>query len=316
MSLRRIFALGALLVALSSLSLPSFAWHAAGHEATAAVAYQTLGRARAHAIAEALRKHPDYATWMQEKPADIEEDLYLFLRAATWPDDIRPPQHPSHHFAHSSWHYINRLYILNGQPEPKPEKGKHILEAIALNSKTLQGASPDADKAIALCWIFHLMGDIHQPLHSTALVSAQFPDGDRGGNLFFVRNKTRTNNLHSLWDGLWDKETAGKSVPGSDVKERVDHVKLLKVVGRVLKQYPASGFKELGSADFNAWVDEGYALAQHSVYLDGKLPIGTDKDAPGQLPDNYEANALKLGERQLALGGYRLAAQLKSLLKL
>lgn len=316
MSLRKTLSNGALLSALALLSRPALAWHAAGHEATAAVAYQTLGKAKAHSIANTLRAHPDYAEWMKEKPADIEEDLYLFLRAATWPDDIRPPQHPSHHFARSSWHYVNRLFILDGQAEPKAEKGKHILEAIALNIKTLQSASPEADKAIALCWIFHLMGDIHQPLHSTALVSAQFPEGDRGGNSFFVRNKTRTNNLHSLWDGLWDKETAGKSAPGSDVKEKVDHVKLLKVAGRVAKQHPASEFSELANPDYNAWVDEGYAFAKHNVYLDGKLPAGTDKAAPGQLPDNYEREALALGERQLALGGYRLAAQLKRILKL
>ncbi|GDX40926.1 nuclease [Armatimonadota bacterium] len=316
MSLRRILFLGSLLIALSSLSLPSFAWHAAGHEATAWVAYKALGQAQTHTIADMLRKHPDYALWMQEKPSEMEEDLYLFLRAAIWPDDIRAPKHPSHHFAHSSWHYVNRLFIIDGQASPKLEKGKHILEAIALNSKTLQSTSPDADKAVALCWIFHLMGDIHQPLHSTALVSAQFPEGDRGGNLFFVRNKTRTNNLHSLWDGLWDKETAGKSVSDSGVRERVDHVKLLKVVGRVLKQYPANGFKELGNTDYSSWVDESFALAKRAVYLDGKLPIGTDTHTPGQLPDTYEADARKLGERQLALGGYRLAAQLKSLLKL
>ena len=41
--------------------------------------------------------------------------------------------------------------------------------------------SPDV-KAMAYCWLFHLVGDIHQPLHCTALFSAEhFPKGDRGG---------------------------------------------------------------------------------------------------------------------------------------
>jgi len=32
-----------------------------------------------------------------------------------------------------------------------------------------------------LTWLFHLIGDIHQPLHSTALFSTKlFPEGDRG----------------------------------------------------------------------------------------------------------------------------------------
>jgi S1/P1 Nuclease len=56
--------------------------------------------------------------------------------------------------------------------------------------------SPDAprnEKRIALRFVAHLVGDIHQPLH------AGFAD-DRGGNSVDVRFNGRKENLHSLWD--------------------------------------------------------------------------------------------------------------------
>lgn len=45
---------------------------------------------------------------------------------------------------------------------------------------------------------------MHQPLHTVAFYDKQRPDGDRGGNSFFVRAKDGGSviDLHSLWDGL------------------------------------------------------------------------------------------------------------------
>lgn len=52
------------------------------------------------------------------------------------------------------------------------------------------------------------MGDVHQPLHTAALLDDILfppPDGDQGGNKFRIRGANVTN-LHSFWDsgaGLW-----------------------------------------------------------------------------------------------------------------
>jgi hypothetical protein len=40
----------------------------------------------------------------------------------------------------------------------------------------------DKLKSYDLPWLLHLVGDVHQPLHSTTRVSATKPDGDNGGN--------------------------------------------------------------------------------------------------------------------------------------
>jgi hypothetical protein len=59
-------------------------------------------------------------------------------------------------------------------------------------------------RAIALAWLFHLIGDIHQPLHTIQLFSREYPSGDRGGGDFCVRvaSDRAVLSLHRLWDGL------------------------------------------------------------------------------------------------------------------
>ena len=62
------------------------------------------------------------------------------------------------------------------------------------------------EKAIHLCWVMHLVGDIHQPLHCVSLYCEQFPNGDHGGNdsLYRLGGK-RIIKLHPFWDELLGK---------------------------------------------------------------------------------------------------------------
>jgi hypothetical protein len=53
--------------------------------------------------------------------------------------------------------------------------------------------------------MIHYFGDIHQPLHSVSRYTADYPNGDAGGNLFRIPNSGVTgsiNNLHSVWDSV------------------------------------------------------------------------------------------------------------------
>jgi hypothetical protein len=79
-------------------------------------------------------------------------------------------------------------------PVPLPDSEQHmqipspnILTAYAQNLAIVNGGGPTAERAIAVCWVFHLGGDVHQPLHTVALFSADYSQGDRGGNLVWVR---------------------------------------------------------------------------------------------------------------------------------
>jgi hypothetical protein len=78
-----------------------------------------------------------------------------------------------------------------GQPltvqirEPEPV---NILTALAENERVVKNGSGDAERrAIALAWLFHLVGDVHQPLHTAQLFTVDYPQGDRGGNEICIR---------------------------------------------------------------------------------------------------------------------------------
>lgn len=109
--------------------------------------------------------------------------------ASTWPDRRagRPDMDP--------YHFINFPKDANTYEQQRDCKLRTcIIEAIAWYVQVLK--SPDAprnEKRIALRFVAHLVGDIHQPLH------AGFAE-DRGGNSVNVRFNGRKENLHSLWD--------------------------------------------------------------------------------------------------------------------
>ena len=69
-------------------------------------------------------------------------------------------------------------------------------------------------KSIALRLYIHIVGDLHQPLHSASVYSYQFPDGDLGGNLFSIKYKDYPQ-LHRLWDAGCDlyRDDTGPSLP-------------------------------------------------------------------------------------------------------
>jgi hypothetical protein len=189
------------------------AWNKAGHMVSGAIAYADLKQTSPQSLEQVvalLTTHPQFETTWKPKltqafVAPEDRDLYLFMLAARWPDDIRG--NPAFH--HGAWHYINVPYKPSGQPasvqtvEPPPE---NVLSAYQANLDIVRGTAP-GDRAVALCWVFHLLGDVHQPLHAVALFTTQFPapEGDRGGTRFYIRvtPTTRTTiSLHEFWDDL------------------------------------------------------------------------------------------------------------------
>src|SRR5437870_13642051 len=72
------------------------------------------------------------------------------------------------------------------------------------NESVVKNGNDPERKAIALAWLFHLVGDIHQPLHTAQLFTTDYPKGDRGGNEICVRVKEAEQpmDLHRFWDGV------------------------------------------------------------------------------------------------------------------
>src|SRR5207248_2009698 len=87
-----------------------------------------------------------------------------------------------------------------------------LLQAVQMVTTQLRDpATPAPRVAIDLCWLLHLVGDAHQPLHDVSLYSKAYPvakdpgksSGDQGGNLIYVATADNpSTNLHSYWDGL------------------------------------------------------------------------------------------------------------------
>jgi len=163
------------LLTIVVLPLPVLAWNIPGHMLSGAIAYQVLQQENPPTIEKVtavLKKHPWYANQWQARLQDVpvaDHGLVLFMQAARWPDDIRMRDKQHHR---GPWHYINWPFKPGGQPatvhmkEPEPV---NILTALAENEGVVKNENDPEPKAITLAWLFHLVGDIHQPLHTTQL---------------------------------------------------------------------------------------------------------------------------------------------------
>jgi hypothetical protein len=193
-------------------ALPAHAFNALGHKTIAALAWQELPPTTQAHIVATLRRHPrfdeDFVKRQLAGLAEADEGEWIFQHAATWPDLVRGlPGETRHTYDRPSWHYVNfpifhkaesPLLNINLSPDyPTPlDKAKwNIIQAVKACDASLRSKAPPSEKALAYCWLFHLVGDAHQPLHSSALFSDRFPTGDRGGNLI---ETAQGGNLHSL----------------------------------------------------------------------------------------------------------------------
>ena len=151
----------------------------------------------------------------------------------------------------------------------------------------------DRLKSYDLTWLLHLVGDVHQPLHSATRVSSTQPDGDAGGNLVNIYNPGCSGKLHAFWDDILgtstnpnDAVTVGKSLPAPDPTQA-------------------------GKSDAADWVNESFEDAKTAVYV---APIGAGS-GPFTITAAYTDGALALAKQQVALAGTRLAKLLNTELK-
>jgi hypothetical protein len=284
------------------------------------IAYQILSQENPQTIEKVkalLEKHPWYANQWQARLQDVpvsERDLVLFMQAPRWADDIRRTDKQYHR---GPWHYINWPLRPDGQPatvqirEPEPV---NILTALAENESKLSNENDAERKAIALAWLFHLVGDIHQPLHTAQLFTVEYPNGDRGGNEICVR-VTQTGqpmDLHRFWDGV---------ITSSQNLTRLRN-EATSLINR--QWFQRSQLTELENANFASWAKESFEIATKIAYRNGGL-IGARRDgnkdclmvaAAPVLPVGYVVSASRLADRRMILTGYRLADLLRRVTQL
>jgi hypothetical protein len=275
------------------------------------IAYQVLQQENPSTIEKViavLEKHPWYANQWQARLHDVpvaDHSFVLFMQAARWADDIRMRDRQYHR---GPWHYINWPFKPEGQPvsvETRNPEPVNILTAMAENESVVRSQNGAEQKAIALAWLFHLVGDIHQPLHTAQLFTVEYPQGDRGGNEICVRviQSGQPMDLHRFWDGV--------ITSSSNLTRLRNEATAL----RNRQEFQRSQLTELATIDFESWAKESFEIATKIAYRnDGRIgsPKGGNMDcamvaAAPVLPVGYVVSARRIADRRIMLAGFRLA---------
>ena len=327
---------------------PVWGWNDIGHMTVARIAYDKLTDSERAVIVAILRHHPHLQELLlRDRPSQASIDEWLFLRAATWPDNVRPPRdhhrepvssHPVYRFHHATWHYVNFEYragqretALPRHPLPhlpapsNPADQTNIIEQLDHSYLIVRGRerefsepelelNPAEIRAVRLCWLFHLMGDIHQPLHVATFVEPRIPvlqRGDDGGNKLSIRvnHASTPRNLHAVCDDLLGTNPRFEKVV--QVAERLSHDPRFSVT-----RLPEFSRRRL------TWefAEESYQAAKEIVYQNGYLhyALSSRIESHELTAENVPAMSKQwidqvhaLAERRIVLAGYRLADRLR-----
>jgi hypothetical protein len=287
---------------------PAAAWTRPGHMVAAAIAYQELMATDpdvAHEVLRLIEAHPDRGPFEVAIGRDTGEqrDRSRFVEIARWPDDIRGGS-----YDHPTWHLRLRPILDRQSPPPAGARmAAHgaALEAFAPNVAVARDPqAPAADRAIALCWIFHIIGDIHQPFHNAERYGADWPDGDAAGSKVFVDDPQTGEPiaLHWLWDDAINRSPATTEA--------------FAKAATLMTRYPRATFaRQLAagtSEDIALWSDESYALAGDLGYR-SDAPRATTKEAAQPAAAAYLRDSVPAAERRLTLSAYRLTNLLRAM---
>jgi hypothetical protein len=289
-----------LVLSLCMLLLPATAaraWLAPGHMAAGAITYDALQARDPQAVAaivQLMQSHPDRARFDRRLQglSGPARDRRLFELMARWPDDVRrtPYDHPRWHYSEQVQSGLRRLLPFGFGFAPY---AFHHALTIARDTQALPG-----DRAIALCWVLHIVEDLHEPLHTGMWMSRRFPMTDKGGTIAWVRTSptARPETLHWLWDSAGD--------PDPDGARRRDPDALAAQV-EAAHATPAATTMPKPDPDqtLATWLRHSRELARHVAYGDGKTPLGTAPEAAPVLSLDYLQAVQTVTAEQLFLAG-------------
>ncbi len=248
------FLLSSLFLSLvCTIPVKAHAWGAKGHAIVAEIAWRFLDDSTKQKIQGYLGN------------LTIQE-------AANWMDDSKSNSYFDYM---RTWHYVN---IDKGQAY-KPSGERNSVTIIYSALTELKGMDKMKKKDIRrdLLLLFHLVGDMHQPLHNG------YAD-DRGGNSISVSSQNFSANLHSAWD-TQILETEGVTT------------------ARCLKLFEGWNKEKISLAsriNVMGW------MTQSRAHLDFAYNFKN-----GVLDRPYIDSSVSIIENQLLLGGIRLAAILR-----
>ena len=295
-------------VLLLILPVSAFGWGDEGHEVVALIANAYLSDVAKSRISELVTEDPQVF-----KMHDGRMTNSSLATQATWADYYKESgghQGTAFHRTHF-WHFAD-IEVNGGSLAeacfhfPGLHAGKlaskgppddcvvdkinqFIAELVSVNT-------PKDEKLLALKFLLHFVGDVHQPLHVS-------DDNDAGGN---DKNVTasghKAGNLHHYWDTVFVLQIAETPEKASDI---------------LLKRITPAQFDQWSSSKPELWAGEAFAVAKRKAY--GTLPEPTPAHSGAgvsyHLPNEYIDDATQAVEIQLSKAGVRLAATLNSVLR-
>jgi len=267
-----------LLVAAAAAVLvpaPSLAWGKTGHRVVAAIADTQLS-GLAHAQVEQILGSGE----------SLDE-------AANWPDEMRAAPGEFWQKTATPWHYVT----LNGTVyEHAPPEGD-ALEALGRFTKVLKDPkSSREDKQLALRFIVHLVGDLHQPLHVGKCC-------DRGGNDVKVTFFGKPTNLHSVWDSQMVDD---------------EQLSFTELAAKLERHMSPQDVVRWWSVDPRTWIGES-AQIRDTVYppatASPPAKTSSSEESERRVPNlsyDYIFKFTPVMERRLSQAGVRLAAYLNA----
>lgn len=285
---------------LASQTQHVFAWGDEGHKVIAAIAYSQLTPEAKSQVDNLLSKDEDTLT---------EPD---FISRSTWADRYRDSDRQTtknHYKATHKWHFVdlevrspdfmkacyNYPRLDKNQLASESTPNNCITDKIMEFAKELKSPNtPTQEKIIALKFLIHFIGDVHQPLHAAT------DSNDSGGNAVSVRyfnNQTHrqdATNLHSFWDkDLVDMQ-------GSSV---------IEIANTLLSDITPAKISSWRRANPVDWALESNKIARESAYNFYGLKSFSDKKANTgyELDSRYIREARVDVKTQLQKAAIRLA---------
>jgi len=225
-------------LAAATIASPAAAFWEYGHETVAAIAYANAKPATRIAIRRILAA---------EKTLDTPTcPAHTIEQASVWPDCVKPLKDTGgkSRFGYAyAWHYQNVNICEPFDLVPACKDGNCVSTQIGRQQAVLadRRAAPK-ERAMALAFLVHFVGDLHQPLHAG-------DKGDRGGNdarADYGIYAPERGNLHSIWDGLLAERAISTPPP-------------------LVKRYPPRDRRRLAAGSVTDWSRESWQVA-HRAY--------------------------------------------------
>lgn len=231
---------------------------------------------------------------------------------AVWADNIKDDQDFD---GFKEYHYVDVPNHTSYDKIPVHERSaKDAMTVITRYPEMLTNPNTERSvKMIALRYIVHVVGDVHQPLHIGNST-------DNGGNYCKVLwEKGSLFNLHQIWDGkIIDFDISKLKVGKSPLKD----YSYVTYADDILKNHPvtAADVAKTQADGTSVWLQESIDL-RTSVYPDSS-PVSDDAkrnyctrntNSFPKITDAYKVKAAEITEIRLLQGGLRLAAMLNKI---